>query len=119
MTPSRHLIAEAMILVNTLAAEFLYQNQIPTIYRSQPKPLEIIENREENLYSKLLQLKYLAKSELRLSPAYHFGLGLEYYTTLTSPIRRFLDILIQYQLKTFLLKNHLYQKRLLLNYFRN
>jgi exoribonuclease-2 len=104
MTPSRHLIAEAMILVNTLAAEFLYQNQIPAIYRSQPKPLEIIENREENLYLKLLQLKYLAKSELRLSPAYHFGLGLEYYTTLTSPIRRFLDLLIQYQLKTFLLK---------------
>ena len=104
MTPSRLLIAEAMILVNTLAAEFLYQNQIPAIYRSQPKPLEIIENREENLYLKLLQLKYLAKSELHLSPAYHFGLGLEYYTTLTSPIRRFLDILIQYQLKTFLLK---------------
>jgi len=104
MTPSRLLIAEAMILINTLAAEFLYQNQIPAIYRSQPKPLEIIENREENLYLKLIQLKYLAKSELSLSPAYHFGLGLEYYTTLTSPIRRFLDILIQYQLKTFLLK---------------
>uniref|UniRef100_A0A7C4JRG8 RNB domain-containing ribonuclease n=1 Tax=Thermodesulfobacterium geofontis TaxID=1295609 RepID=A0A7C4JRG8_9BACT len=67
MTPSRHLIAEAMILVNTLAAEFLYQNQIPTIYRSQPKPLEIIENREENLYSKLLQLKYLGKIRITVS----------------------------------------------------
>lgn len=104
MTHSRLLIAEAMILTNTLAAQFLYQNQIPAIYRSQPKPLEIIENREENLYLKLLQLKYLAKSELSLQPAYHSGLGLEYYTTLTSPIRRFLDLLMQYQLKAFLLK---------------
>ncbi len=105
MTPSRMLIAEAMILVNTLSAEFLYQNQIPAIYRSQPKPLEIIQSEENNLYFKLLQLKFLAKSELSLQPAYHSGLGLDYYTTLTSPIRRFLDLLIQYQLKQFLLGN--------------
>ncbi|RKX63118.1 MAG: hypothetical protein DRP34_02885 [Thermodesulfobacteriota bacterium] len=103
MTPARFLIAEAMILVNTLTAEFLYKNQIPTIYRSQPRPLEIIENRESSLYLKLLQLKFLAKSELSTQPAYHSGLGLDYYTTLTSPIRRFLDLLVQYQLKAFLL----------------
>ncbi|PMP68064.1 MAG: hypothetical protein C0190_02115 [Thermodesulfobacterium geofontis] len=104
MTPSRILIAEAMILTNTLTAQFLYQNQIPAIYRSQPKPLEIIEKIEDNFYLKLLQLKYLAKSELSLQPAYHSGLGLDFYTTLTSPIRRFLDLLMQYQLKAFLLK---------------
>lgn len=104
MTPARLLISEAMILVNTLSAEFLYKNQIPAIYRSQPKPLEIIENREESLYFKLLQLKYLSKSELSTQPSYHSGLGLNYYTTVTSPIRRFLDLLIQYQLKLFLLE---------------
>ncbi len=103
MTPARYFIAEAMILINTLTAEFLYKNHIPAIYRSQPQPSEIIENFEENLYSKLLQLKYLAKSELSTQPAYHSGLGVDYYTTLTSPIRRFLDLLIQYQLKSFLL----------------
>ncbi|MDF2953108.1 MAG: Exoribonuclease R [Thermodesulfobacterium sp.] len=103
MTPARLLIAEAMILVNALSAEFLYKNQIPAIYRFQPKPLEIIENREKNLYSKLLQLKYMVRSELSTQPAYHSGLGLNYYTTLTSPIRRFLDLLMQYQLKAFLL----------------
>lgn len=104
MTPARLLIAEAMILANTLSAEFLYKNQIPAIYRSQPKPLEVIENRDESLYLKLLQLRYLARSELSLQPAYHSGLGLDYYTTLTSPIRRFLDLLMQYQLKCFLLE---------------
>ncbi|WP_038054838.1 ribonuclease catalytic domain-containing protein [Thermodesulfobacterium hydrogeniphilum] len=103
MTPARYFIAEAMILINTLTAEFLYKNHIPAIYRSQPQPSEIIENFEENLYSKLLQLKFLAKSELSTQPAYHSGLGVDCYTTLTSPIRRFLDLLIQYQLKFFLL----------------
>lgn len=114
MTPARLLIAEAMILTNKLSAEFLYKNQIPAIYRSQPKPLEIIENREESLYLKLLQLKYLAKSELSLQPAYHSGLGLDFYTTLTSPIRRFLDLLMQYQLKTYLLGKELLSQETLL-----
>ncbi len=104
MSPSRTLVAEAMILVNTLSAEFLYKNQIPAIYRSQSKPLEIIQNQKNSLYLKLLQLKFLAKSELSLQPGYHSGLGVDYYTTLTSPIRRFLDLLIQYQLKCFLLE---------------
>ncbi len=114
MTPARQLIAEAMILVNTLSAEFLYKNKIPAIYRSQPKPLEIIENREKSLYLKLLQLKYMAKSEFSLKPAYHSGLGLDYYTTLTSPIRRFLDLLMQYQLKSFLLGKPLLSEETLL-----
>ena len=45
----------------------------------------------------------MVRSELSTQPAYHSGLGLNYYTTLTSPIRRFLDLLMQYQLKAFLL----------------
>ncbi|MCX8042214.1 MAG: RNB domain-containing ribonuclease [Thermodesulfobacteriaceae bacterium] len=102
MTPARELIASAMILTNTLTAEFLYKNNIPAIYRSQPKPLEVIEGREKSLYLKLLQLKYLAKSEISMTPSFHSGLGVEYYTTITSPIRRFLDLFVQYQLKCFL-----------------
>ena len=103
MTPARLLIAEAMILTNSLTAEFFYKNKIPALYRSQPKPAEIVENREESLYLKLMQLRFLAKSELSTQPGYHSGLGLDYYTTITSPIRRFLDLLMQYQLKSYLL----------------
>ncbi len=102
MTPARDLIAEAMIITNYLLAKFLFENQIPAVYRSQPQPFEVIENSEENLYLKLLQLKYLSRSELSLSPGFHSGLGVEFYTMATSPIRRFLDLLIQYQLKCFL-----------------
>lgn len=102
LTPARELIAEAMILVNSLTAEYFYKNKIPAIYRSQPQPLEIIEERENSLFFKLLQLKYLAKSELSTKPAFHSGLGVDFYTTLTSPIRRFLDLVMQYQLKSFL-----------------
>ncbi|QER41499.1 RNB domain-containing ribonuclease [Thermodesulfobacterium sp. TA1] len=102
MTPARLLVAEAMVLTNYLGAKFLHQNQLPAIFRSQPKPSEIIENPEESLYLKLLQLRYLAKSELSLYPEYHSGLGLEAYATLSSPIRRFVDLINQHQLKAFL-----------------
>ncbi|WP_022855872.1 ribonuclease catalytic domain-containing protein [Thermodesulfobacterium thermophilum] len=102
MTPARMLVAEAMVLTNYLGAKLLQQNQIPGIFRSQPKPIEVIENFEENLYLKLLQLRYLAKSEISLFPEYHSGLGLEAYATLSSPIRRFADLVNQYQLKALI-----------------
>ena len=102
MTPARLLVAEAMILTNTLAAKFLHENQVPALFRSQPKPIEVIEDREKDFFHKILQLRYLSKSELGLTPDYHSGLGVNYYTTISSPIRRFLDLLMQYQLKCFL-----------------
>ena len=103
MTPARLLIAEAMILTNFLVAKYFYENSIPALYRSQPKPAEVIEEREKSLFYKLMQLKFLAKSELSTQPDFHAGLGLNYYTTVTSPIRRFLDLLMQHQLKLHLL----------------
>ncbi len=102
LTPARELIAEAMILTNTLSANFFQKHGIPGIYRSQPPPFEVIENPEDSLYLKILQLKYFARSELSTEPAPHSGLGVEAYTTLTSPMRRFLDLLMQYQLISFL-----------------
>lgn len=104
MTPARNLVAEAMIITNYLGAKFLSQNRIPAIFRSQPKPIEVIENVESSLFLKLLQLRFLARSEISLVPEPHSGLGLECYTTLTSPIRRFVDLANQYQIKTFLNK---------------
>ncbi|NPA39820.1 MAG: RNB domain-containing ribonuclease [Thermodesulfobacteria bacterium] len=103
MTPARLLIAEAMILTNFLVAKYFFENSIPALYRSQPKPSEVIEEREKSLFHKLMQLKYLTKSELSTQPDFHAGLGLNYYTTVTSPIRRFLDLLMQYQLKCHLI----------------
>lgn len=104
MTPARDLIAEAMIVTNFYTALYLSENQIPAIYRSQKEPFQIIEGREGSPFHQLLQLRFMAKSELSLEPAFHSGLGLSHYTTVTSPIRRFPDLLIQYQLEASLIK---------------
>lgn len=103
MTKARDLISEAMILVNYFSASFLKEKRIPALFRSQKEPFQIFEEREHSLFYQILQLKFMAKSELSTEPGYHSGLGLPCYTTLTSPIRRALDLLIQYQLKAYLL----------------
>ncbi len=102
MTPSRDLVAEAMILTNYYSAKFMAEREIPVLYRTQKEPFQAIEERFDSLYHQILQLKFMAKSELSIEPGYHSGLGLPYYTTLTSPIRRFLDLLAQYQLEAYL-----------------
>ncbi len=102
LTPARLLVAEAMILTNTKVAEYLFNQGVPLIYRIQNPPYEKIENVDKSLYHKILQLRYFSKSEFSLTPGFHSGLGVNFYTTLTSPMRRFLDLFVQYQLITFL-----------------
>lgn len=101
MTKSRDLISEAMIMTNNYCAKFLHENKIPIIYRTQKEPNKIIPI--NNIADSIIQLKYFNKVELSLQPRYHSGLGITHYTTITSPIRRFLDLLNQKQLISILL----------------
>ncbi|MFN3407001.1 MAG: ribonuclease catalytic domain-containing protein [Caldimicrobium sp.] len=114
MTPARDLVAEAMILANFYGAKFCVERGIPIVFRAQKMPYQVIEERESSLYHKILQLKFMARSELSLEPALHSGLGLPYYATFTSPIRRFVDLLSQYQLIAYLEKRPLIPKEELL-----
>lgn len=47
----------------------------------------------------VLLSRHYCRSELAQTPAPHWGLGLSCYTTVTSPIRRYLDLLLHRQLK--------------------
>ena len=102
-TPARMMVAEFMIAANFVAAEFLKNHDIPAIYRFQKEPLEkILEPGEEDLVKAFLQLRYMVRGEQGLEPEFHHGLGLPVYTTVTSPIRRFTDLINQHQLVAYL-----------------
>jgi exoribonuclease-2 len=100
---SRQLVAEMMVLANHLAAKYAYLHQVPLIYRVQDSPLEPIteEMTTEPLgFHKARRL--LGRSSLSLQPSGHSGLGLSMYTQLTSPLRRFADLVMQRQLMAHL-----------------
>lgn len=98
-TPARNLISELMILANGLAAAYMASREAPGLFRSQPPPRKrIISGVQNSLTDIAHQRRFLARGELTSHPKPHSGLGLNSYTTITSPIRRFLDLAMQHQL---------------------
>jgi len=97
---SRFLVSEFMILANSIAARFCARHDIPIIYRVQDKPEGLPELDPEH-YDPILfdkAIKCMKKSRLSLYPGEHGGLGVDFYTQLTSPVRRYTDLIMQRQL---------------------
>ena len=102
--PARFLVAEAMILANQVASEFLKKNEIPGLFRSQPPPRDsIISGHETALLPNIRQRRLISRGLLDMEPEPHAGLGLPMYTTVTSPLRRALDLIVQQQISSYLL----------------
>lgn len=98
-TPSRVLVSEFMILANTLGAQFVAEREAPGLYRSQPPPRKrLIDGFEKDLFKVIRQRKRLSPMSLLTSPKPHSGVGTPQYTTVTSPIRRLLDLIMQLQI---------------------
>lgn len=105
-TPSRQLVAEMMILVGEVAAQFCSQHQIPVPYRAQPAPElppaeDLAQLPPGPVYSFAL-MRCMQRAEMSLVPGRHTGLGLSAYTQATSPIRRYTDLLTHFQIKAAL-----------------
>jgi len=98
-TPARTLISEMMILANSEAARYLSDRMVPGLFRSQP-PLKqrIVHGEDDDLFLNIRQRKQLPRGELLSVANPHSGLGVSQYTTVTSPIRRLLDLVMQHQL---------------------
>ena len=104
-TPSRMIIAEFMILYNELAAEFCRKNSIPVLYRAQAQPTEKLPLDERGyIFYVFQQRRKLSPLHISTNPNPHSGLGVALYTQATSPIRRYLDLVVQRQLSRFLAK---------------
>jgi exoribonuclease-2 len=97
--PSREMVAETAILANTLAGRFLEERGVPALYRNQPPPKEPIQEGDpSDLFLHFRQRRLLNPVDLTTKPGRHSSLGVERYTHSTSPIRRYLDLVMQRQL---------------------
>jgi exoribonuclease-2 len=81
-SPSRLLVAEFMVLNNFVAASYAADHRIPLIYRVQPTAGDA----------------GAARARLSVYPEFHAGAGLQRYAQLSSPIRRYADLVLQRQL---------------------
>ena len=92
-----------MILANWLAACFLRDNGRAAIFRSQQPPRQrLVTENGGTLYQKWMQRRFLSRVVLGLEPESHAGLGLDAYLTCTSPLRKYLDLVTQRQLRSLL-----------------
>lgn len=102
-SPSRLMVSECMILANWLSARFLRDHGQPAIFRSQLPPRErLIDRSGGSLFQNWMQRRFLSRVILSLQPESHAGLGLDAYLTLTSPLRKYLDLVTQRQLRALL-----------------
>ena len=102
-SPSRQLVAEMMILTGQIAGRYGVEHNLPLPYRGQPQPE--LPPEEELLKLPAGPTRFCAirscmpRSEMSMSPIRHASLGLDSYVQVTSPIRRYTDLLSHFQIK--------------------
>lgn len=100
VTPERELVANAMLAAGAAAAAFAVEKEIPMPFAAQTAPEEIIEG--GSLSQMYQQRKLCTPGYLTTLPEPHAGLGLDAYVRVTSPLRRYADLLAHQQFRRWL-----------------
>ncbi|KAI0102900.1 hypothetical protein GGR51DRAFT_274877 [Nemania sp. FL0031] len=112
------LVENAMKLANEVAARWCHQRGIPIPYRTQPhavrnatlvqqyardvlNPMLLSGARPDEKVWKRMQ-SLLGVDEVSTTPGPHFTLGSDMYTKATSPLRRFGDLIVHWQIEAAL-----------------
>jgi len=102
-SPGRLMVSECMIMANWLAGRFFRDQGQSTIFRSQLEPRgRLIDESGGTLYQNWMQRRLLSRVFIGFEPEPHTGLGLDVYVTLTSPLRKYVDLATQRQLRSLL-----------------
>jgi exoribonuclease-2 len=97
---SRDLVQEAMLLAGEVVARFAVLNQVVLPFTVQDIPLE--SGFSETLSGMFARRRTLKRGQLTTIPAPNSGLGLEVYSKVTSPLRRYSDLVAHQQLRAYL-----------------
>ncbi len=104
---SRQLVAECMIIANAWVAAYCAEHEIPVLYRTQPEPSNMPSQEEldamlNDIIRALSMRRCMSPAVSSTTPGKHAGLGLEAYLQATSPLRRYGDLMVHYQLDQYL-----------------
>ena len=97
---SRDLVTESMLMAGEAAARFALKQNLAFPFTTQPPP-DTIEQLQD-MAAKFAYRKKFKRSQMKGSPEPHSSLGLPVYSRATSPLRRYLDLVVHQQLRRFL-----------------
>ena len=95
------MIREMMLLAGEAAAKFAFKNGIPFPFISQEKP-DIPKDIPAGLAGQYKLRRSMRSRSVGVTPSQHAGLGLGMYSQVTSPLRRYSDLISHIQLRAFL-----------------
>jgi exoribonuclease-2 len=100
-TESSTVVKEFMLMAGEAAAKFAFKNQIPFPFISQDEP--DIPKEIPDGYAGQYRLRRCMKSRtVGVTPSMHCSLGLAMYSQVTSPLRRYMDLIAHQQLRAFI-----------------
>ncbi|KAH9909394.1 RNB-domain-containing protein [Xylariomycetidae sp. FL2044] len=116
------LVENIMKLAGEVAARWCHEREIPIPYRTQPLALRnaaLVQQYTQDVFYPLLnagvrpndsQLRHmmalLGSDEISTKARPHFTIGADMYTKATSPLRRFSDLIVHWQIEAALLEEH-------------
>ncbi|TPX71086.1 hypothetical protein SpCBS45565_g01305 [Spizellomyces sp. 'palustris'] len=136
LSPSHLMVAECMILAGRIAAKWCTENGVPAMYRGQPNLLDHVRSKNlplhtaEKVLSNVLQtqdptsgvipfgefrklLPYMPGAVMDVAPVAHYSMGIPGvgssagYVKVTSPLRRYKDMVVHWNMKAHMLKEKL------------
>ncbi len=104
-TRSANLVQELMILAGEAAARWAFERKLPFPYATQDPPASAKaagcgEGPSPSLAQNFARRRSMRASIVSASCSAHAGLGLSFYSQVTSPLRRYQDLLAHYQIRS-------------------
>lgn len=116
------LVQNAMRLAGEVAARWCHDRGIPIPYRTQPHALRNVTAvqqyardvinplleagiRPDDSHSRRMRM-LLGSDDISTTPSPHFTIGADMYTKATSPLRRFSDLIVHWQIEAAILEEH-------------
>lgn len=111
---SEDLVKELMVLTGEAAARWAFERKIPFPYYSQEAPGQQNEL-PSGLAGEFAKRRLMKAGMAGVQPRAHQGLGVSMYTQVTSPLRRYTDLLAHQQIRAWLAEQSGQDKNLLLD----